>query len=265
MSRGAGGEGPLYFPLGPSLLRPCLSPSCPHLNLPPQAITARPEVVAYSGAGGGQLVVFGTGSYRNVADIKNIDVQTFYGIRDDGTNRVTGRSSLQQQSIIAEFTQTGTGLHRVTSKNTVDYSTSKGWYIDFSSADYKGERIIADPVVQRDSVRFFTFTVDDGICSRSGGKSWYMQLNTLTGARSTDPGFDVDGDNKVGSSDLHSLDTGEKAAVSGFQADGLVKTPDFLTNGSVSRIRGDSSDGNLVERVVEPLPPAGRQSWSQIR
>jgi len=53
--------------------------------------------------------------------------------------------------------------------------------------------------------------------------------------------------------------------VSGFKAEGLVKTPDFASNGETTRLRGDSSGGVLVERARQEGPPLGRQSWIQVR
>jgi len=110
------------------LFRACTSDDCSS----PQPITMRPEVVKYTGADGGQLVLFGTGSYRTADDVGSTQVQSFYGVHDDGQNTVSERSKLQAQEIVKEFTVQTTGEHRVTSKNSVDYSSSRGWYIDFN-------------------------------------------------------------------------------------------------------------------------------------
>ncbi len=246
------------------LFRSCTNDDCSN----PQPITMRPEVVKYSGAGGGQLVLFGTGSYRTADDVDSTQVQSFYGVRDDTDNAVPGRSSLQQQEIVKEFTVQTTGEHRVTSKNSVDYSSSRGWYIDFNSSRFIGERMITDPVVRRDTVRFFTFTVEGGVCSRNGGDSWFMELDFNTGARADSSTFDVNGDGRVDADDLETLETSagtEQVPVSGFKAEGLVKTPDFASNGETTRLRGDSSGGGLVERARQEGPPLGRQSWIQVR
>jgi len=247
------------------LFRACTSDDCSS----PQPITMRPEVVKYTGAGGGKVVLFGTGSYRSADDVGSTQVQTFYGVHDDGTNTIANRSRLQPQIIEKEYSVATTGEHRITSKNKVDYSSKDGWYIDFDSSRYVGERMITDPVVRRDTVRFFTFTVEGGVCSRNGGESWFMELDYLSGARADSSTFDVNGDNRVDADDLGTLTTGtgaeEKAAASGFKADGLVKTPDFASNGENNRLRGDSSGGALVERAMLDGPPTGRQSWSQLR
>lgn len=243
------------------LFRACTTDDCSS----PQPITMRPEVVKHNG---GQLVLFGTGSYRTGDDVDSTQVQSFYGIQDDEEFTVTNRSSLQKQEILTEYTVQTTGEHRITSKNSVDYNSSNGWYIDFNSSRFIGERMITDPVVRRDTVRFFTFTVEGGVCSRNGGDSWFMELDFKTGARATSSTFDVNGDGIVDEDDLGEWNTGagiELVPASGFKAEGLVKTPDFASNGESTRLRGDSSGGALVERARKKGPPLGRQSWSQLR
>ena len=246
------------------LFRACLTADCATL----QPITSRPEVIEYTGSENSHIVLFGTGSYRDAEDVSNKDVQTFYGILDNG-NYVTelDRSSLQEQTIELEFTLSETGEHRVVSKNSVDYSRKNGWYIDFDSSSYEGERIVSDPIVRNGAVRFFTFTVDSGICSRSGGESWYMHLNSLTGARTDDASFDVNGDGKVDYLDLKMITSaGEEieASVSGFKAEGLVKTGNTATNGADSRLQALSSDESLVDRALRSKS-LGRQSWIQVQ
>ena len=243
------------------LFRACTTDDCSS----PQPITMRPEVVKNNG---GQLVLFGTGSYRTADDVGSTQVQSFYGVQDDEEFTVTNRSSLQKQEIVHEYTVQTTGEHRITSKNSVDYNSSKGWYIDFNSSRFVGERMITDPVVRRDTVRFFTFTVEGGVCSRNGGDSWFMELDFITGARASSSTFDVNGDGVVDENDLGEWNTGagiELVPASGFKAEGLVKTPDFASNGENTRLRGDSSSGGLVERARKKGPPLGRQSWSQLR
>src|SRR4029077_7576263 len=62
-----------------------------------QPITSRPEVTMYPG--GGYLVLFGTGRYIDVTDTTTTNVETFYGIRDNGA-AVSGTSTLVKQSVL---------------------------------------------------------------------------------------------------------------------------------------------------------------------
>ncbi len=246
------------------LFRACQTADCADL----QPITSRPEVVKYDG-GNGYIVLFGTGSYMDSEDVTSTDQQSFYGIRDNGDNYVhlLDRSSLQEQTIELEFSLSETGDHRITSQNNVNYSDKEGWYIDFNSSSYEGERVISDPIVREGSVRFFTFTVDSATCSRTGGSSWYMQLDSQTGARTEDASFDVNGDGKVDYLDLQMITSaGEEvqASVSGFRADGLVKTGNTASNGTSSRLQAMSSDGQLITREQTEYN-LGRQSWIQVK
>lgn len=152
-----------------------------------QPILVKPVVsVGNGGASGGLMVLFGTGRYLAGTDPANTDVQTFYGIWDNGQSGTVGRSGLRAQSIVAETNQFGQRL-RETTNHAVDWTTQRGWYIDLippgtAPTGPGGERVISQALVRYDRVIFVTMTPDDDPCT-PGGRSWLMEVDFSTGSR----------------------------------------------------------------------------------
>lgn len=257
------------------LFRACTDGDCTN----PQPITSAPEVIRYTD--GQQIVLFGTGSYLDADDVTSTQEQTFYGIFDDGSNTVDeDRSELQQQSIELEFYTEGLD-YRIFSQNSVDYSTHSGWYIDFNSSNYEGERIISDPFVRNGLVGFTTFTPDNNVCSRDGGDSWFLYLNVLSGAREDYSPYDVNNDGSVDDDDLQQVvvedgkitgladedsTSSQVVAASGRKLrTGLAKTPAIFDNGDKESLKFDTSSGSVDEVEPPTSQHLGRQSWLQVR
>lgn len=136
----------------------------------------------------GFMVYAGSGRYLLQGDGVvglNPPVETFYGVWDNLATRVTGgRSSLRQQSITAQTSST-LGVVRETTRNSIDWSTQRGWYLDLRVADGTtpalGERFIGEPRVALGRVLFTTFTPIGDECA-PGGVNWLYSLNALSGA-----------------------------------------------------------------------------------
>lgn len=138
-----------------------------------QPITTAPELLSHPA--GGTMVLFGTGLYLQDTDKASIAQQTFYGIRDQGSSLSTAtRSDLQQQSIIADSSQIG---FQTSTRNAVDWSTKKGWYMDLPNS---GERVAFDPALFRKIIYFTSLAPSADVCG-SGGDSWDTFLDGLTG------------------------------------------------------------------------------------
>ncbi|MDZ4151051.1 pilus assembly protein, partial [Methylicorpusculum sp.] len=160
-----------------------------------QPITAKPQVGKHPTSG--VMVYFGTGKYFETGDHTvgaSPLAHTFYGIWDDCV-KVAGttgggscsipnmtRSNLVAQTILLEgvFTaptaveedeeeseETGFTVEqniRITSTNTVDYATKKGWYMDLVSppnATAKGERVVSQALLRGGRIIFATLIPDD--------------------------------------------------------------------------------------------------------
>ncbi|MGB0732459.1 MAG: pilus assembly protein [Pontibacterium sp.] len=252
---------------GDPLFTACIDDACSET----QAITSTPQVLSQPE---GYVVLFGTGRYLEQEDIVSKQKQAFYGVLDNQSDTVS-RSRLVQQSIIYEdyFSESDRYV-RVVSEETVSYSGGdQGWYLEFDSEDYPGERVIADPVLYGTDIVFPTFTVDTAICSRTGGDSWFMQLDAVTGQRQPDPPFDTSYDGNVDEGDLVTvtIDGEEKqVATSGVTLDvGLAKTGKIYTSTDGTKEWKFAGSNGAIDRVLlaeeTANPSGGRQSWLQIR
>lgn len=275
-----------------------------------QAITAKPAVAKATANGqtGGVMVYFGTGKYFETGD--NVvpatpQVQSFYGIWDkcdkgsaSGCNGVvSGRSSLQQQSILQELSAGSTKLAdgmnpngdiRIASNCGVGYGSTaptttdspctnninrRGWFMDFVSptAGKQGERIVSMPILRHGVVIFPTLIPNTNACT-GGGTSWLMELDQFSGARLTYTPVDLNNDGKVDEKDMVVID-GVSFPASGFKSDvGIIDTPAVINceDGLDCKYASGSSANLWV--VKEKAPSSGgpallsprRLSWRQL-
>jgi type IV pilus assembly protein PilY1 len=275
-----------------------------------QPITGKPQVGKHPTSG--VMVYFGTGKYFETGDHTvgtSPLVHTFYGIWDTcvkvagvtgncpSTFPNTNRSNLVAQTILLEgvFTvptvededeeepeEPGFNIEqnvRVSSNNTVDYATKKGWYMDLvspPSATAKGERVVSQALLRGGRIIFTTLIPDDNPCA-SGGTSWLMELDSLTGRRIAKSPFDLTGNNLINSEDLvlvevvdgvYSIGTtsGVKTAVSGIQSNvGIIKTPGVISAGDLEYKYTSGSTGAMEVTTESVSGSSGRQSWRQLR
>lgn len=278
-----------------------------------QPITAKPQVGKHPNSG--VMVYFGTGKYFETGDHTvgtSPLVHTFYGIWDDCV-KVAGetgggscsiptmtRTNLVAQTILLEdvFTvptveeegeeeteETGYSIEqsiRITSNNLVDYTGNtpkKGWYMDLvspPSATAKGERVVSQALLRGGRIIFATLIPDDNPCA-SGGTSWLMEVDSLTGRRLAKSPFDLTGNNLINSEDLILLvltdgvysmgtTTGDKTAVSGIQSNvGIIKTPGVISAGDLEYKYTSGSTGVMEVTTESVSGTSGRQSWRQLR
>ena len=135
----------------------------------------------------GFMVYVGTGRYLIDEDNDvpaDPQLQTFYGLWDNGVSTITDRGSLIKQQITAELSNT-IGVVRTVTANPIDWATKRGWYLDLAVEDTslikKGERFIGEPRVTLGRVVFTTFTPIGDDC-RPGGINLLYALSLGTGA-----------------------------------------------------------------------------------
>jgi type IV pilus assembly protein PilY1 len=232
-----------------------------------QPITVQPVIGGHPN--GGQLVYFGTGRYLTSADPSNIDVQSFYAVWDSGTAGTLNRSQFQAQSITSETTEFGFSLREL-SKNTVDWAGGRrGWYLDLVvPGSGGGERVVSNALMKHDRIIFSSMIPSTDPCV-PGGISWLMELDTLTGGRTSSSVFDFNNDDKYDDSDkLASGNTasGVKSTV------GITKSPTWLgsaTSGSAVKLLSGTT-GNIMSIKNSNPAAAGpavlpvRTYWKQI-
>ncbi|HED34904.1 MAG TPA: hypothetical protein ENJ08_11965 [Gammaproteobacteria bacterium] len=215
-----------------------------------QPITTAPLVTLVPG--GDYIIGFATGLYIGVGDIATTGTQTMYGIIDDGTTgTVAGRPALVQQTIDSVAIDGATGFEiRLSSQNPIDFATKKGWYMDLPES---GERVVFNPILRDGRFVFTTLTPDSAVCA-SGGSSWLMELNYLTGGRlNVRPFTQVE---KQGAKQ-----------VSGIRIGNILPTPTILNdrkNSKEYKIGNDSSGtANVISESVQNR--TGRLLWREIR
>ncbi|MGW8392837.1 pilus assembly protein [Pseudoduganella sp. HUAS MS19] len=116
-------------------------------------------------------VFFGTGRYLGQSDLDDVDTQSIYGIKDDGSTTVTDNSQLVKQTV------TTSGTTRNISSNAVEWSSKMGWYLDLPDA---GERITLSPQLFLGTL-IYASTVPSVSACQPGGYSWLYQLDYRTG------------------------------------------------------------------------------------
>ena len=246
-----------------------------------QPITAKPQSSKIgSGQSAGVMVYFGTGKYFETTDnnVTGAQTQTFYGIWDNNSTVV--KSDLQNQTITAEVTAGGFSL-RATTKNTVNYPTQKGWYLDLikpSATTSDGERVVSTPLLRHGRIIFNTLTPippsGTDICGAgSDGTSWLMELDALTGSRLPDTGggapWDITGDGKIDVNDLIAVN-GNNIAPSGKQSSvGSTGTPGVVSAGKLEYKYTSGSKAAQIEVTTEQgttnSSTGSRQSWRQLQ
>ena len=230
-----------------------------------QPITSQPQVTNCALAG--TMVVFGTGRYLTSSDVADANVQTFYGVRDDGST-ITDQTELQQQTVDVQTNAYGNDVRSVTN-NSVDWATQKGWYVNLP--DSPGERVVSAPLIKHERAIFVTTVPSTDACT-PGGDSWLMELDVCSGGAPPSSVFDLNGDETFDSSDEVSghVVAGLKSTV------GLSKTPVWLDKtGAIAFKVLTGTSGGFMSVTNNPCPPAGcgpgggggatRVYWMQIR
>ena len=244
----------------------------------PQPITNRPSVsFQLDTSREGFIVYFGTGKYLEKTDnsVVSQDTQTFYGIWDNGTT-VSGRSDLLKQEIILEPEVTSGGndyILRVTTSNSIDWDSERGWYLDLINKDPKvtpdnrGERQITNPVYRNGRIIFTTLLPSESLCD-FGGTSFLMELDAETGGRLPEPPFDLNNDGDFDGQDAYTY-TDENGNVvvippSGRKYQGVVSTPTIIGCAENECKQMSNTSGNIDSVYENTGGNVGRQSWRQL-
>jgi len=137
----------------------------------PQPITSQPELSNVMTLAGMRRIIFvGTGQLLSTTDIQNESVQSFYALVDDlsGSPTVIGRDALTKKTL------TDSGNSRNVTGGAVDYTTKKGWYIDFPA----GERVTTDSQAAFGAIIFTTNFPSPSACSSA---SYLYAVGQATG------------------------------------------------------------------------------------
>ncbi len=240
-----------------------------------QPITGKPAVVKHpDGVSGNEpnlLVYFGTGQYLTDLDPANKDIQSFYGVWDNGTDSLTA-STLVEQTFLSGTALTNdknktnvTNQIRVLTDNPVDYSVKQGWFINLTLAN--GERVVVNPLVFGGLVFFNTWIPNSDPCG-AGGFGFLMQAKLLNGGATTNAVFDFNGDGSIDSKDLVIIDGKTYAPNARIFNFGLPSEVGLIGAANDGYIRGvtGTSGGNTFDFIKPPrIRKTGRLSWQELR
>jgi type IV pilus assembly protein PilY1 len=237
-----------------------------------QAISAPPSLVRHP-SGLGYLVIFGTGKYFETGDgtADTSRALTLYGIWDKETKGKTTstpspiltRANLQAQTIDLEPANTFAanaavdGI-RILSQNTVDWTTKRGWLLDFkvTGASNAGEMLINPMSARGQTLLLSTITPNADPCSDGVG-SWQYAIDPYTGGRTKFNVFDLDNSKEISSDDSYKQTGQTDKVISGYKKDG---SGGFTTN---NQEIFTSPDGTGMKYSPGPTSK-GRQSWRAI-
>ncbi len=237
-------------------------------NNNPQPITSAPEVAVKPGDPNTLVVLFGTGSYFRDQDDGSSQIQSLYGIFDNGGTSVS-RSQLAVQQIIWEGEETF-GSQTFTLREISDVTignTQMGWVMDLiANSTFTGERVISKPVLlsgsTRDRIRFTTMIPNSDPCASDGGRDGFvMDLMIGSGGAAAFTVFDLNGDGK-----FDAADTKNGRNFSGVDYGGGEQLIVIQTGDGASKLySGDPNSTAPPLSGLEPGTPSGRQSWRQLR
>jgi type IV pilus assembly protein PilY1 len=244
-----------------------------------QPITVRPDVTKFSQ--GGYLVVFGTGRYIDTGDNSTTDMQTFYGIRDQGFP-VSGLTTLVQQSVAGLATGADGNTYRISTHavgaptldtpvsgdNTVATATynasDNGWYLNLPTT---GERVVTDPAIRTGRVVFNTLIPNTDPCGY-GGSGWVMEVDVMTGNRYDSPTFDTIGNLQISAADLVDF-AGASDNASGRSISSIPAAAGYLSMkpGYENKyVNTSSGNVNIIgETAGIGAGNQGRLSWRQLQ
>lgn len=233
-----------------------------------QPITAKPQVGRSED--GDLMVYFGTGKYLEAvdADGSNNDVQSFYGLIDQGEEggMIASRDDLLGQEITVQTT-VGDFDVRVTSDNEMD--GEQGWYLDLlppdtTEADAPGEKVVTQALLRGGVVTFATVIPSLSPCD-FGGDSWVMSLDAMDGSRLPRSVFDVNDDGKIDEDDFVNDGTVDLPASGRRSTVGVISRPTVISAGTKALIYTSGSTGDVEVMDSVGDSSKGRQSWRQIR
>ena len=143
-------------------------------------------------------VLFGTGRFMTPGDVTSSNVQSVYGLIDEGAN--ISRGDLQQRSIIVAGTgSSGQPVRGFQAEESLA-SSMKGWYIDLltpasGGGTAEGERVVSDAQIVGDVLVFASIIPESNAC-QPDGRGYINALDAFTGTSTGPSFFDLDRDGK---------------------------------------------------------------------
>jgi type IV pilus assembly protein PilY1 len=204
-------------------------------------------------------VFVGTGSFMTSADVSNTDVQSMYGLIDDGA-AIDGRDDLVARDIIVVATADGKDVRGFESSGTMP-PDKRGWYVDLDDPS-PGERVVSNPRVRGIVLLFASMIPPQENTCDAGGTGYVNAIDPFTGTSLASPYFDSNGDGKVDEND--SVTAADGTVVPVGSVDLGVGMPTLPTLIDKLLVVGGSK-GTLGSVVMNPQGGSARRiSWREI-
>lgn len=231
----------------------------------PQPITSAPLVGLQPGTQK-TWVFFGTGRFLTRDDLQVKDIQTWYGMMDEGS-QIAGRAALTKREILAEGIVGNFMARAIEEGSPGDMSGKKGWYIDLVSPPdnlARGERMVSLNLFRGNVLVGTTRIPDPSDPCEPEGVGFVMAINPFTGGRLDRHFFDFTADGAFTDADKISITTDAGAVLvfaSGIGMPASPNRPIFIAD--VMQISLD--DGNVVTlRTQGPASELRRTSWREV-
>ena len=225
---------------------------------------------------GKRYVFIGTGSYITSTDETSKQVQSWYGLIDDGVAITNGRTDLKQRTIDIEIIEKVKDANGDVVKDALgndveaiperafsasaagDMVGKKGWYIDLKSPSKGalGERMIGENKLFDQVLLATSMIPDPNACGE--GTGYLNAVDPFTGAAVSEPFFDRDNNAKF--NDLDRIGVAKRAV--GSIDPGINLPSDGILIGN--RIVSSGTSGKTSSKGVNNKIRAGRITWREV-
>jgi type IV pilus assembly protein PilY1 len=133
----------------------------------PQPVTTTPVLGVIPAIPTARVIFIGTGQYLQTSDLSNTQVQSEYAIKDDNATATLvnpGGSPRNSTTLVQQTLTAGNGI-RTASDNPVDWTTGRGWYVDWPDA---GERVNIDGRLVSGTLLVASIVPSNTVCSPGG-------------------------------------------------------------------------------------------------
>lgn len=207
-------------------------------------------------------VFFGTGRMLTKDDLASTNVQSWYGIRDDGGTDSVVRADLAAREIVVAGTVNGAPV-RGFEKPSALANTKKGWYIDLDSPPdntKEGERMIGDPQLIA-NVLLAASIIPNSKNPCLPGRGYINALDAFTGASLSSSFFDANNSGGFDDDNLNLPNGGGQTPIGSIDLNvGMVTDPSIIQKLLTA---GGSSGSTGSVPVQNPVAP-GRISWREL-
>jgi type IV pilus assembly protein PilY1 len=219
----------------------------------------------------GDIWVFaGTGSFITASDLTDDDVQTVYGIIDDGTV-VDGRTSagdlgdlVERDILVVGTSAAGQPIRAFEPPQQTLEVGRRGWFIDLDDPT-EGERIVSGLRILGSTLIASSIIPPTGSTCDAGGSGYINAIDAFTGVSTGQPFFDLNADGVVNDDDrIATTIDGETVYLPGGSIDLGIGMPTRPTVIDKLLVVGGST-GEIGSVTINPQGIGARRiSWREI-